>query len=117
MEKLLLECKKVLEFAKNMADRENYDTGIYERTIKNINKSLHTSHTSDTHKYSVRNSVELTIWCKDLDAAKKLWIEVYMPDGWEIKESIKVRWNWKIFDYEYRFKLMKPKHYFSELKI
>ncbi len=56
---------------------------------------------------NVSNSSELTIWCNDLNAAERLWQEVYMPDGWDVKEPIDTKWNWKRFDYEYRFKLIK----------
>jgi len=55
----------------------------------------------------VSNRTELTVWCSDFDFSKKLWEEVYLPDGWDIKEPIQTKWNWKRFNYEYRFKLTK----------
>ena len=58
--------------------------------------------------HNISNSAELTICCSDLDAAEKLWQDVYMPGGWDVKEPIETRWNWKRFDYEYMFKLIKP---------
>ena len=56
---------------------------------------------------NVSNSEELTIWCNDLNAAERLWQEVYIPDGWDVKEPIDLKWNWKRFEYQYMFKLIK----------
>lgn len=70
-----------------------------KKIMKRIRKTFAT--------HDVSNSSELTIWCNDLDAAQKLWEKVYMPNGWDVKEPIETKWNWKRFDYEYRFKLIK----------
>jgi hypothetical protein len=57
--------------------------------------------------HNVSNSGQLIIWCNNLDVLEKLCKEVYMTDGWDVKEPIRRKWNWKKFNYEYRFKLIK----------
>ena len=57
-------------------------------------------------KTSVRRRV-LSIWCSELQEAEELWQKVYMPDGWDIEQPIEVKWNWKMFDYLYMFKVSK----------
>jgi|LauGreDrversion4_2_1035121.scaffolds.fasta_scaffold3115215_1 hypothetical protein len=49
----------------------------------------------------------LTIWCSDLQEAEDLWRKVYMLDGWDVKETISVKWNWKRFEYLFTFKVSK----------
>jgi len=57
--------------------------------------------------FSVTNSAVITIWTNDLAEAQRMCEQVYLPDGWEVKEPIETKWNWKRFEWQYRFKLVK----------
>ena len=68
-----------------------------KRFLKYLKQSL------TTHK--AYDNVVVTIWTNDLNNAQRVWEGVYMNDGWDIDEPIKVKWNWKRLEYQYRFKV------------
>lgn len=55
----------------------------------------------------MRHINELTIWCNNLEEAKKLLDKICKGDEWNVKEPIKRKWNWKRFQFEYKFKITK----------
>ena len=45
---------------------------------------------------------KITIWCNKLDDIENLWHNSLMNAGWDVKEPIKVKFNWRKFQWQYK---------------
>jgi hypothetical protein len=48
-----------------------------------------------------------TVWTDNLDDAEAFWRIACIGDKWNVKEPIKVKFDWKRLKSRYRFKLIK----------
>lgn len=51
---------------------------------------------------------EIVLENKSLDTIERLWLNIYMPQGYKVIQPVHAKWKWKRFRYVYRMVMATP---------